>query len=84
MNELFETNYYRLIKLINEHNVSISGQTFCPLSQSDISKALNISRPVTSRMLDELEVGGYIKKLSRSKTQLTQKGMDVIRALQKI
>lgn len=84
MNEMFETNHFRLIKMLHENCVTVGGQTYCPLSQSEISQGLNISRPVVSRMMDELATGGYIIKLSRGKTQLTNKGVSAIEAIKKL
>lgn len=84
MNEMFETNHFRLIKMLHENCVTVGGKTYCPLSQSEISQGLHISRPVVSRMMDELETDGYIIKLSRGKTQLTNKSMSVIEAMKKV
>lgn len=84
MNDMFETNYFRLIKILHENCVTIGGQTYCPLSQSEISRGLDISRPVVSRMMDKLATDGYIIKPSRGKTQLTNKSMSVIEAMKKL
>lgn len=83
-NEIF-SNYYKVLEILYENQVTINDITFVPMNQADIGKAIGCDRttinPIIKRLKDNEML---IKESGRGKYQLTEKAIKTIKAIRKI
>lgn len=83
-NDIF-SNYYKVLEILYENQVTINNDTFVPMSQLDIGKAIGCDRTTINPIIKKLKENEMLVKNSkRGKYQLTEKAIKTIKAIRKI
>lgn len=83
-NDIF-SNYYKVLEILYENQITINDDTFVPMSQSDIGKAIGCDRTTINPIIKKLKENDMlIKNSKRGKYQLTEKAIKTIKAIKKI
>lgn len=83
--EFFSNDRYRILKLLSENQVKVKDVSYVSLSQQEIADMAHFSKLKTNKLLNELIDDGYIGLFNgkRGKYMLTEKGLKVLRIIQK-
>ena len=83
-NEIF-SNYYRVMEILYDNQVTINDVTFTPMTQEDISKSIKCDRTTITPIIKKLKENGMIvKNTNRGQYQLTSEAIRIIRAIKRI
>lgn len=83
-NEIF-SNYYKVLEILYENQITINDITFAPMSQTDIGKAIGCDRTTINPIIKKLKANDMlIKDSGRGRYQLTDKAIKTIKAIRKI
>lgn len=80
------SNYYRVLEILFDNQVTANGITFCAITQMEMAKILNCDRmtinPIMKKLQDDSLV---IKTTSKTKQyQLTEKAIKLVKQIKKI
>lgn len=77
----FANDLYRVLEILDTHQIEMEGESYIPLSQQDIANLAGCSRPKINQLMKELTDHGYVQAYHkmRGKYQLTQAGRKVLR-----
>ena len=81
MCDLFFTNTYRVLRLIEYNSMSIGELFYCPLGQREIATELGLSRVAVNKIFQDLKTEGYIEMVSRGKWKVTEKAETIVKAI---
>lgn len=83
---LFLNEYYTILKIIKDNTVSLAGDKYCPLSQSEISDISNINRTTCTNIINKLKEENFLdkEKSSNRKYYLTDKSITFIKKIEKM
>ena len=88
MNTIVETivnDSYKVLELLYNNQVTVLNETFCPISQEQMAKELNVTRTTISTLLKKLKENGLIEDYSQSKKYtLTQDGIKCVKTIKKL
>jgi CRP-like cAMP-binding protein len=84
MDKMFLTNHYRVLEVMHQHTIPVAGQKYCPLSQEEVAKELNLSRIFVNRVFTDLKEAGYISMIAKGKWQLSDKANKMIDVTKKL
>lgn len=81
---MFTTIHYKVLEVMYDNNVSITGKEYCPLGQGEIAEKLELSRPFVNKIFTELKNAGYISMVTRGKWKLSDAASEMIRVTQRV
>lgn len=84
MNDMFLTNHYRVLEIMNNNIVKVGKNEYCPLGQGDIAEELNVSRASVNSIFADLRDAGYISMITRGKWTLSSDAVKIIDCVQKV
>lgn len=82
--DLFVTDYYKLLKLLNDNQTTVLGKKVIPLTQAEISEVMKISKMKVNGMFVELQKKGYLVQETRGKYALTDEAVTIVKAIQQL
>ena len=82
--DLFVTDYYKLLKLLNDNQTTVLGKKVIPLTQADISEFMKISKMKVNGMFVELQKKGYLVQETRGKYALTDEAETIVKAMEQL
>ncbi len=80
--KLFLNDYYKLIKLLHDNEVSVLDEVFVPLTQQQIANTLNYSKMKVNGMFIELQKRGFVEQKTRGKYVLSDSAESIIRVIE--
>lgn len=84
MNELSEfiNDKMRILLTIYEHQISVDGVLFCPLSQQEIATLIHCGKVKVNLLINELIKEGYLETLRiKGRYRLTNKAEEAIKKI---
>ncbi len=84
MMDLFINDNYKLLKLMYDNQTVILNKRVVPLTQIEISSALNFSKMKTNAIFVELQNAGLIIQEARGKYSLTDMSNEIIEGICKL
>lgn len=84
MMDLFVNDNYKLLKLMYDNQTVILNKRVVPLTQKEISSALNFSKMKTNAIFVELQNTGLIIQETRGKYSLTDIANEIIEGVCKL
>lgn len=82
--DLFTTDNFKLLYLLYENQSVVLDKKVIPLTQSEISEALGMSKAKINTMFTSLQECGFISQEARGKYCLLEKGILVVENLKKL
>lgn len=84
--EILINDCYKVLNILYDNHIIVNKEPYCPLSQSEIADILDLNRMTISSILKKLESNGLIiiDKNKNKKYILTEKGIDVVKKMNKI
>lgn len=74
---------YKVLSLLYDNQITIDGETYCNLTQIEMSNMLNITRMTLSKKLKELKDNNLII-FEKQKYILTNRSIQIIENIEKI
>lgn len=74
---------YKVLSLLYDNQITIDGETYCNLTQTEMSDMLNITRMTLSKKLKELKDNNLIV-FEKQKYILTNRAIQIIENIEKI
>ena len=74
---------YKVLSLLYDNQITINGETYCNLTQTEMSDMLNITRITLSKKLKELKNNNLIV-FEKQKYILTNRAIQIIENIEKI
>ena len=74
---------YKVLSLLYDNQITIDGETYCNLTQIEMSDMLNITRMTLSKKLKELKDNNLIV-FEKQKYILTNRAIQIIENIEKI
>lgn len=74
---------YKVLSLLYDNQITIDGETYCNLTQIEMSDILNITRMTLSKKLKELKDNNLIV-FEKQKYILTNRAIQIIENIEKI
>ena len=74
---------YKVLSLLYDNQITIDGETYCNLTQTEMSDILNITRMTLSKKLKELKNNNLIV-FEKQKYILTNRAIQIIENIEKI
>lgn len=74
---------YKVLSLLYDNQITIDGETYCNLTQIEMSNMLNITRMTLSKKLKELKDNNLII-FKKQKYILTNRSIQIIENIEKI
>lgn len=80
------SNYYRVLEILFDNQVTANGITFCAITQMEMAKILNCDRMTINPIMKKLQDDNLvIKTTSKTKQyQLTEKAIKLVKQIKKI
>ena len=80
------TNYYRVMEVLYDNQVTINGNTFTPMSQADIAVAVGCDRMTINSIMKKLKSDDMLNTAYVRKNQykLSDEAIRIIKAIKKI
>ena len=75
---------YRVLKILYNSQVTINNETYCPLSQEEISKELGVTRVTIGNILKKLKSNNLIEIVDNRKYKLKDAAIIIIKKIEKI
>ncbi len=73
--EFFMNDRMKILQIINQHQICVEGNSFCPLNQQEIADLVPCSKFKANQIIRELIDAGYIEMIrSRGRYIVTEKG----------
>lgn len=82
--KLFLNDYYKLIKLLHDNEVSVLDEVFVPLTQQQIADTMNYSKMKVNGMFIELQKRGLVEQKSRGKYVLSDSAESIIDVIENV
>lgn len=82
--DLFVSDYYRLLKLLNDNQTTVLGKKVIPLTQSDICEVMKWSKMKVNSMFVELQKQGYLIQETRGKYALTDESESIVKVIEQL
>lgn len=84
--EILVNDCYKVLNILYDNHIIVNKEPYCPLSQNEIAEILKLNRMTIANILKKLESNGLIiiDKNKNKKYILTEKGIDVIKKMNKI
>lgn len=84
--ELITNDYYKVLSIIYENQITVDGETYCPLSQEKIASIAGVSRNTIGTIVKNLKQQNliYCKENETKKYFLNQETVDVIKKIKKM
>ena len=80
--KFFMNDRMKVLQIIQEHQVKVEENSFCPLNQQEIADLVRCSKLKTNQILRELISEGYVEMLrSKGRYVITNKGYTIIDSL---
>lgn len=77
--EFFMNDRMKVLQIINQHQISVEGNGFCPLSQQEIADLVPCSKLKANQIIRELIDAGYVEMIrSRGRYIVTEKANIVL------
>lgn len=74
---------YKVLSLLYDNQITINGETYCNLTQVEMSNMLNVTRMTLSKKLKELKNNNLIV-FEKQKYVLTNRAIQIIETIEKI
>lgn len=74
---------YKVLSLLYDNQITINGETYCNLTQVEMSDMLNVTRMTLSKKLKELKNNNLIV-FEKQKYVLTNRAIQIIETIEKI
>ena len=77
-------DYYKVLKILYDNQVTIKGETYCPLSQEEIAKELGVTRMTISNILKKLKENNLIAIDDARKYIIKDNATQIVKQIDKI
>lgn len=74
---------YKVLSFLYDNQITINGETYCNLTQVEMSNMLNVTRMTLSKKLKELKNNNLIV-FEKQKYVLTNRAIQIIETIEKI
>lgn len=76
---------YKLLETLYDNQVTIRGETYCPLGQDELAEMLGITRSTINIHLNKLKELDLLEKVDKSKKHiLTDRAIQIVEKLENI
>ena len=73
--EFFMNDRMKVLQIINQYQINVEGNSFCPLNQQEIADLVPCSKLKANQIIRELIDAGYIEMIrNRGRYIVTEKG----------
>ena len=80
--DFFMNDRMKVLQIIYQHQISVEGNSFCPLNQQEIADLVPCSKLKANQIIRELIDAGYVEMIrSRGRYIVTEKGNIVLEFL---
>jgi predicted transcriptional regulator len=77
--DFFMNDRMKVLQIIYQHQISVEGNSFCPLNQQEIADLVPCSKLKANQIIRELIDAGYVEMIrSRGRYIVTEKGNTVL------
>ena len=77
--DFFMNDRMKVLQIIYQHQISVEGNSFCPLNQQEIADLVPCSKLKANQIIRELIDAGYVEMIrSRGRYIVTEKGNIVL------
>lgn len=77
--DFFMNDRMKVLQIINQHQISVEGNRFCPLNQQEIADLVPCSKLKANQIIRELIDAGYVEMIrSRGRYIVTKKANIVL------
>lgn len=77
--EFFMNGRMKVLQIINQHQIHVEGNSFCPLNQQEIADLVPCSKLKANQIIRELIAAGYVEMIrSRGRYIVTEKGNNIM------
>ncbi len=83
--DIFFNNNFRILKIVAENQGVFKNDSFCPLSQEEISALSGVNRVTVNASINLMKKEGFIQNVSKSRHyKLTDEGIRLYKAISKL
>lgn len=84
MDRIFVTKKYLVLEFIFDRTVRAKDDSFCPMSQKEIAKDMQISRATLNPIMRELQEKGYVFMTGNGRYSLSEQAKRLIKQTKKL
>ncbi len=75
---------YKVLALLYDNQITIRGETYCPLSQQEICESIGITRSTLNLLIKRLKEYGFITYTGVKKYCLSDRAIQIVEKIEKI
>lgn len=75
---------YKVLALLYDNQITIRGETYCPLSQKEICESIGITRSTLNLLMKRLKTYGFITYTGVKKYCLSDRAIQIVEKIEKI